>query len=216
MNLKRREMTRKKLRDIALKHFSAKGYPMSGVQEIAEEAGVTKGAFYYYFHSKEEVLKDLHDEFLDDEIQRASGVVAKSLPADVALKLIIQEILVSVDIHSQSIKVFLRDRTYLSPDTQEEVREKRDTFEEIVTSTIARGIAEGVFRTVESPRIMAFGIIGMCAWAHEWFRASGPLDAKSVASMYGDVIVAGLRPGPDLAPTSRRGAAWGQIAPTAS
>ncbi|MEZ5778193.1 MAG: TetR/AcrR family transcriptional regulator [Paracoccaceae bacterium] len=45
---------RDKLLDAALKIVRAKGYAATNVDEICAEAGVTKGAFFHHFKSKEE------------------------------------------------------------------------------------------------------------------------------------------------------------------
>lgn len=45
---------RDKLLDAALKIVRAKGYAATNVDEICTEAGVTKGAFFHHFKSKEE------------------------------------------------------------------------------------------------------------------------------------------------------------------
>lgn len=47
----------------ALKLFYAKGYDAVGVQEIAENAGITKPTLYHYFGSKYGLLKSLLDEY---------------------------------------------------------------------------------------------------------------------------------------------------------
>jgi len=51
-------MNEKKLRlmDIGLSLFSEKGYHSTSIQEIATEAGISKGAFYLYYQSKEDFL----------------------------------------------------------------------------------------------------------------------------------------------------------------
>lgn len=180
------------LRIAALGLFHQNGYPTTTVQQIVEEAGVTKGAFYYYFDSKEEILKDLHDEFLNDELRRAHNVVGQALPAEQTLRLLIAELMVSVELHQEAISVFLRDRRFLSAAVEVEVKAKRDQFERIVTDTIERGIADGSFSSVTSPKLLGFGIMGMCAWAHEWFRPDGSVTAKDVAAMYSDVLLQGL------------------------
>ncbi|WP_052668428.1 hypothetical protein [Nitriliruptor alkaliphilus] len=93
-----------------------------------------------------------------------------------------------------SVRVFYRERRFLSPETFEAIREKRDRFERLVTETIERGMSEGSLVAVESPRLIAFAIMGMCAWAHEWFNPHGDFTADAVASMYADLVLAGLRP----------------------
>jgi AcrR family transcriptional regulator len=45
------------LLEAAFRVFAARGYRATRLDEVAEAAGVTKGAIYYYFDSKEELLR---------------------------------------------------------------------------------------------------------------------------------------------------------------
>jgi AcrR family transcriptional regulator len=49
----RSETTRQKILDAAIDLFSAVGYAAAGLGEIIERAGMTKGALYHHFDSKE-------------------------------------------------------------------------------------------------------------------------------------------------------------------
>lgn len=53
---KRELLTRKKLIDAAKKLFREKGYKNTSVDEIADEALLSKGTFYQYFKSKENLF----------------------------------------------------------------------------------------------------------------------------------------------------------------
>src|SRR6185369_4316728 len=44
----------------------AQGYPVTSVDDIIEAAGVSKGSFYHYFDSKEELALTAMHEFLAD------------------------------------------------------------------------------------------------------------------------------------------------------
>jgi TetR/AcrR family transcriptional regulator len=41
----------------AFRVFAARGYRATRLEDVAEAAGVTKGAIYHYFHSKEDLLR---------------------------------------------------------------------------------------------------------------------------------------------------------------
>ncbi|WP_256204293.1 TetR/AcrR family transcriptional regulator [Planococcus faecalis] len=59
--------------------FSLKGFHQTSVQEVAEAVGISKGAFYKHFDSKEnmfiEILKQYHEEITTEisESQHAPG-----------------------------------------------------------------------------------------------------------------------------------------------
>lgn len=55
------ENTRRRLADTALRLYASRGYDRVAVDDICREAGVSKGAFYVYFASKDQVLVE---EFL--------------------------------------------------------------------------------------------------------------------------------------------------------
>jgi AcrR family transcriptional regulator len=53
---------KKEFLDIARKLFFTKGYEQTSVDEIIKEVGLSKGSFYYYFKSKEDLLDELTRE----------------------------------------------------------------------------------------------------------------------------------------------------------
>ncbi len=60
------EATRERLIAVAREHFARGGYGAAGTERIVQEAGVTRGALYHHFHSKEglfrAVLEEVHTE----------------------------------------------------------------------------------------------------------------------------------------------------------
>jgi AcrR family transcriptional regulator len=60
---------------VALQLFAARGYDAVGIQEIVDQAGVTKPTLYHYFGSKLGLLEALlaaHFSPLQDELERAA------------------------------------------------------------------------------------------------------------------------------------------------
>jgi AcrR family transcriptional regulator len=64
----------------ALKLFCAKGYNSTTIDDIAAEAGITKGAVYHHFDSKEALLERAMTTFFDHALRQATTDVSK-LPA---------------------------------------------------------------------------------------------------------------------------------------
>jgi TetR/AcrR family transcriptional repressor of nem operon len=56
-------LTKQKLLDAAQELMLAKGYTATSVDEICEEAGVTKGSFFHYFESKEHLGRAVAERF---------------------------------------------------------------------------------------------------------------------------------------------------------
>ena len=60
----RSQETRARILDAAQKLFSHNGYDATGVAEICQAAGVSKGAFYYHFPTKQSLFLELLDQWL--------------------------------------------------------------------------------------------------------------------------------------------------------
>lgn len=61
---RRSEETRMRLLQAALQLFAQTGYDATGVSDICEHAGVSKGAFYHHFPSKQAIFLQLLEDWL--------------------------------------------------------------------------------------------------------------------------------------------------------
>ncbi|MBU4608953.1 MAG: TetR/AcrR family transcriptional regulator [Methanobacterium sp.] len=59
------ELKRRELRDIAEQLFLEKGYQETRVKDIVKKAGVAQGTFYYYFQSKEAILDEITNKYIN-------------------------------------------------------------------------------------------------------------------------------------------------------
>jgi len=57
--------TKISLIESAIRIFQQKGFQMTRVSDIVSDAGVAQGTFYNYFKSKEEIFKDICNEFIE-------------------------------------------------------------------------------------------------------------------------------------------------------
>ena len=58
--------TRTRIMEEAAGAFAQAGYDATSVAEVCQRAGVTKGAFYYHFPSKQDLFLELLDDWLTD------------------------------------------------------------------------------------------------------------------------------------------------------
>ncbi|MDQ2903240.1 MAG: TetR/AcrR family transcriptional regulator [Chloroflexota bacterium] len=57
-----KELIRKRLLEQGYKHFSAYGLRKTNIEELAEAAGISKGAFYLFYASKEALFMDVSEQ----------------------------------------------------------------------------------------------------------------------------------------------------------
>lgn len=60
------EESKKRILDVAKRHFSENGFDGTRVDDIARDAGVNKALIYYYFKNKEAILDHLIKSLFDD------------------------------------------------------------------------------------------------------------------------------------------------------
>ncbi len=76
----RSEETRTKIMEAAIKLFSNRGYNAASVDDICAEAGISKGAFYHHFKSKQELFLALLDGWLQTIDKAIEGSKELSAP----------------------------------------------------------------------------------------------------------------------------------------
>lgn len=187
-----RGSAREAIVEAAVEYFHKQGYEATSVQEVVDRARVTKGAFYHYFSSKEELLLLIHDTFMDHESNVIKAITRSGLSPRKALALLIEELVVNSEMHQRHLTIFFEQRRFLSDARFAQVKAKRDEFERQVVAIIDQGIATGEFRDVDSARVLAFGIVGMSAWTYHWYRPSGTMSAREIGRMYASTVLDGL------------------------
>lgn len=68
-----------KVMQVAIKLFANRGYHETSMQEIADQAGVSKGLLYKYFESKETLLVDVFMENHENMVERAKHIAIDQL-----------------------------------------------------------------------------------------------------------------------------------------
>ena len=87
MNRKAKQArTRAKLMRSAAHLFCRRGLEQASVEDIATDAGYTKGAFYSNFKSKEELFLAMLDEKFGEHLERIEGALRTDEPPDEAAR----------------------------------------------------------------------------------------------------------------------------------
>ncbi|KGK82244.1 TetR/AcrR family transcriptional regulator [Clostridium sp. HMP27] len=63
------ENKKKELLKVAEKLFLDKGYEQTSIDDILKESGISKGGFYHYFKSKDEVLSESINNIIEESIE---------------------------------------------------------------------------------------------------------------------------------------------------
>jgi TetR/AcrR family acrAB operon transcriptional repressor len=161
------EITREKLLDAGLKVFSKKGYVSTTLDDIAREAGVTRGAVYWHFkNGKPELF-----EALINERSRGAQEIANAIVAEGGTPLhMLERILVRMmeyleeDDDFRAVQELTILRTEVVPELEHSMREKFQLQRQSIDSfadLIRQGQEAGEIRPDVDPEIAAIAAIGL-------------------------------------------------------
>jgi AcrR family transcriptional regulator len=134
---------KERLLESAKRLFSQKGYYATSVEDIVESAGFSKGAFYFYFKSKEELFKSLVEEMHLNIVKRLENFLERELPLEDALIEHAKVFLEDIYQNRHIAQIFL----FQLVGTNEEFRElyytKVSHLREMLTKMVDRAIQRG-------------------------------------------------------------------------
>lgn len=69
------DVRKQELLDAALDLFYSKGYDNTSINDILEKVGISKGTFYYYFNSKDELLDGIAFQLADKILKMMEEII---------------------------------------------------------------------------------------------------------------------------------------------
>jgi AcrR family transcriptional regulator len=187
-----------RLMRVSVELFAEHGYAQTSVQQIVDAAGVTKGALYHYFTSKDDLLFDIYDRLLSMQREHLDGIVARGLDPEATIRLVCEDVIVTSIEGLADGAVFFRSQHMLSEKRQREVKQRRREYNDAFEAILARGRADGIFRTDIPPAILIANFFSDAHYLAQWYSPGGPLTKQQVAGELTDLYLAGL-----LAPSQR-------------
>ena len=177
----------------ATRLFAEQGYDRTSVQEIVEAAGVTKGALYHYFGSKDDLLHEIYARVLRLQTERLDTIAARSTPVPERLAEAAADVVVTSIQNLDDTKIFFRSMHQLSPGKQKAVRAERRRYHETFRALIEEGRRDGFFRADLRPDLVVDFFFGSVHHLGTWYRADGPLSADQVAAEFSDLLLHSVR-----------------------
>ncbi len=188
--------TRNSIIAAGLKLFKEGGFLGTAVNDIVMEAGVTKGAFYHHFESKEDLLLLIHNDYLEYQLEVIKEVLAVDASPTEQLKTIISVILAAIDKYHENVAIFFQERRYLDGPKFEDVRTRRNELEDVFRNLLEEGARSGEFRADFDVPITGLALIGMCAWTYQWYKPNGRLALPEIARNFTNLALQGVTANP--------------------
>lgn len=185
--------TRQRIYKTAIDLFSRKGYENVSVDEICRQLGMTKGAFYAHFRSKDQIILE---EFMN--MDRHYEVVAESLPSEasslVKLRSFNREaIKLMSDLGVTLMKVLYHSQ--IAPHTREPylVNPGRNLYR-ITNQLIREGQERGEIRSdIPSEQMTDVLINAFRGQLYHWCLTDGSFDLLQSCERLMEVVLRGIQ-----------------------
>jgi TetR/AcrR family transcriptional regulator, cholesterol catabolism regulator len=178
--------------------FGDVGYRTATLETIAERAGLSKVTLYRYVDSKEALLSLVVERIIAEFQRGLRRIIAERRPADDTLRRIVRYQVELLAEHLPFLTVFFSEESGLPPPMAARAQRAKRQYDQAIERVVREGVEAGLLLDLP-PRLVVFGLLGMCNWLHKWYRPGGPRSAAEIA----DVFVALLEHGYLARPAER-------------
>lgn len=181
--------------EAAAKVFRENGLAQTSIDDIAKAAGLDRATLYYYVGSKGELFEEVVLDVLVKNVEMAEQIRDSREPAAHRIEELFSRLLESYAAYYPHMYVFLQEDASRmeSRNGSIDVMELQRRFDRALMTIIQQGVEDKEFRADLSPRLAAFGLIGMVNWTHRWFDPDGPVGPDEVARTFATLAIEGLR-----------------------
>lgn len=184
---------KEKITEKSILLFGKKGFSQTSIQDIVNELHVTKGTFYYHFSSKEQLLMDIHLDYITNLIERQELILNdQQYTQKEKLTEMIRLLIYDIADKGPSARVFSREVRHLGPENIKSIKKNRDQFRLNIESVIKQGMKQGEFKADLRPDMLAFGVLGVTNWSYNWFKTNGNVSEEELVTIFSDMILTGI------------------------
>ncbi len=189
---KEKERRRATVYGTATKILCNLGYEKASIRNIAEAMGMTKAGLYYYFDSKEDLLYQILDSYMDDLLTGIQDIAERITDP---LSFLRECIRFQVNLYCRDkyrSKLIIHDENCLNGRYYQALKEKQRTYlsywrEGLLKFCEQEGIETG------NLSVDVHFLVGMCNWTYQWYNAKGEVDPDALADRIFSIFFYGFK-----------------------
>lgn len=187
---------KKQILDAAEHVFSERGFDKARMDDIVEASGLSKGALYWYYKSKDAIIRALLDRVFISEMADAEELVDMLGSASERLKLFVESAVREYKRFEKLLPLAYEfiALAYRSKAVRDTLTGYFDHYTELVAEVIQQGVESGEFKPCD-PQAVATALIGMYeGMALIWFLDPQKIDWDRMSEDPLNLFLEGLRP----------------------
>jgi AcrR family transcriptional regulator len=190
------------IRAAAFQQFAERGYPVVTVRDIMKACGLTQGALYNHFKSKDELLHDIIAS-TQGELERLCQQAVEDAGSDPRAQLaafVRAYVMRHCRLRVEAL-VANREIGWLDAERVADIRRSRRAIRGIVVAILQQGVESGLFDpplTGGRRDLKAIAMALLDQWTHVsmWYGPGGEIAEEEMARLYADMALraVGARP----------------------
>jgi len=176
---------------VAAAVFRKRGYHGGTLEEVAKKLRIKRPALYYYFRSKEDVLRILLTRAMRiglADLERVTAIDDPRARFEAAVVHLVELVARERDV----ISVYFQESETVMRAAGREARDIEKRYLERFREIVVDALAHAGTRDVDAG-IATFTVLGMCSWTYKWLRVAGPKTPREIARDMSRIIL-GPRP----------------------
>ena len=184
---------RDELLELAATMFAERGLRATTVRDIADRAGILSGSLYHHFASKEEMVDEVLQDFLDWLFARYRHIIDTEPNPLERLKGLFMASFDAIEHRHAQVVIYQDEAKRLLPQPRfaylEDLnRQQRQMWVDV----LQQGIKEGHFRP-DLDVDLVYRFIRDTTWVSvRWYQPGGPLTAEQVGRQYLAIVLGGI------------------------
>lgn len=187
-----RPAVKERLLHVATRLFARHGFEGTSVQDIVDAAGVTKGAMYHYYGSKDDLLYEVYHQLLTMQTEHLDQIAAGPGTPEERLRAAAADVIQTSLDNLDDMIVFFRSLHMLPGDKQTQIRAERRAYQDKFRALVDEGVAAGMFRADISSDIVVHYFLSVINQLGSWYRPDGPLSPGQVGELFTELFIGGL------------------------
>jgi AcrR family transcriptional regulator len=192
--MKKADLKKAEILKAAARVFRTKGYHASRIQDIAEALDMQKGSLYYYIETKEDLLKGLVEDILEQSVELLGTIQDTTHTPSEKVKLCIESHLRLFHDNIDAFGVFINeDLHFINKNSEKDIFSLMKNYEKGWNVIFEEGIQTGEFRKELNYKMVVKGILGMLNWSYRWYHVKEGYTIEQVAEIFADLILNGVK-----------------------
>jgi AcrR family transcriptional regulator len=183
------------IRAAAFAQFAERGYPVVTVRDIMKACGLTQGALYNHFKSKDELLHDIITS-TQSELERVCQQAVAGAGEDPRAKLA-AFVRVYVVRHCRlrvEALVANRELSWLDGARVADIRRSRRAIRDILLGVLTEGLSRGVFNPPQVDgrrdlKAVAMALLDQCTHVSMWYSPGRGMGEEAMAKLYAEMAL---------------------------